>query len=100
MDIRRIAGKADTLSRTPVEDGPTLSPVLDVLNIASTSSIAAIEGVDFDEIALEQKDDVGTRAIRNDPATGLRLVDVPRGDLTLLCDESTGKLQPFVPAMC
>ena len=77
-----------------------LSPVLDVLNIASTSSIAAIEGVDFDEIAREQKDDVGTRAIRNDPATGLRLVNVPRRDLTLLCDESTGKLRPFVPAMC
>ena len=91
---------ADTLSHAPVEDGPTLLPVLDVLNIAATSSIAAIEGVDFNEIAHEQKDDVGTLAIRNDPATGLRLVDVPRGDLTLLCDESMGKLRPFVPATC
>ena len=91
---------ADTLSCAPVMDGPTLSPVLDVLNITSMSSIAAIKGLDFDEITSEQQDDVGTRAIRNDPTTGLRLVDVPRGDLTLLCDKSTGKLRPFIPATC
>ena len=103
-DVRRIAGKdnvvADTLSRAPADDGPSLSPILDVPNVATTSSVAAIEGIDFDEIAREQLNDAETRAIRGDSATGLRLVDVPHNDLHLLCDESTGRLRPFVPATC
>ena len=101
-DIRRIAGKdnvvADTLSRAPVEDGPTLSPTLDIPNVSSTTSAAAVGGVDFDEIVREQQNDELLEAIQNDPSTGLRLVEVPQGDLTHLCDESTGKLRPFVLA--
>ena len=103
-DIRPIAGKdnvvADTLSRAPVEDGLALSPTLDVPNISSTTSVAAVIGIDYDKIAWEQKTDGSTVAIRADPSTSLRLVKVPQGGLSLLCDESTGKCRPFVPAKC
>ena len=74
--------------------------MLDVSNISSTTSAAAVGGVDYDEIVREQQMDESTKAIRNDPSTSLRLVEVPQGDLTLLCDESTGKRRPFVPAVC
>ena len=101
-DIRRITGKdnvvADTLSRAPVEDGPTLSPTLDIPNVSSMTSAAAVSRVDFDEIMREQQNDESLEAIQNDPSTGLRLIEVPQGDLTHLCDESTGKLRPFVLA--
>ena len=62
------------------------------------TSAAAVGGVDFDEIVREQQNDELLEAIQNDPSTGLRLVEVPQGDLTHLCDESTGKLCPFVLA--
>ena len=71
-DIRRIAGKdnvvADTLSRAPVEDGPLLSPHLDVPNVAASFSVTAIEGIDFDDIACAQQTDAETLAICQDTA--------------------------------
>ena len=58
-DFRPIAGKnnvvADALSRAPVEDGPALSPTLDVPNVSSMTSVATVSGVDYDEIAREQQ---------------------------------------------
>jgi len=62
--------------------------------------IIVVSGIDYDEIAREQLKDESTKAIRADPSIGLRLVEVPQGDLTLLCAESTGKRRPFVPVAC
>merc|ERR1712015_461014 len=102
-DIREIAGKdnvvADALSRAPVEDAPPLSPIVDAPNVAASLSVAAIAGIDFDAIARAQQGDAATIAIRRDAATSLRLVEVERDNSpALLCDESTGRLRPFVPA--
>merc|ERR1712015_495911 len=97
-DIRRIAGKdnvvADTLSHAPVEDGPTLSPTLDIPNVSSTTSATAVGGVDFDEIVREQQNDELLKAIQNDPSTGLRLVEVPQGDLTHSLNRETTPFRP------
>merc|ERR1712015_452791 len=102
-DIREIAGKdnvvAYALSRAPVEDASPLSPIVDAPNVAASLSVAAIAGIDFDAIARGQQSDAETIAIRRDSATGLRLVEVDRDNSpALLCDESTGRLRPFVPA--
>merc|ERR1712015_199473 len=102
-DIREIAGKdnvvADALSRAPVEDAPPLSPIVDAPNVAASLSVAAIAGIDFDAIARAQQGDAETIAIRRDATTGLRLVEVARDNPpALFCDESTGRLRPFVPA--
>merc|ERR1712015_233227 len=102
-DIREIAGKdnvvADSLSCAPVEGAPPLSPIVDAPNVAASLSIAAVAGIDFDAIAHAQQSDTETIAIRRDAATGLRLVEVERDNPpALLCDESTGRLRPFVPA--
>ena len=77
-----------------------MSLTLDMPNVSSMATIAAVAGIDYDKIAWEQETDGSTTAIRADPSTGLRLVEVPQGDLNLLCDESTGKRHPFVPANC
>ena len=59
-----------------------------------------IEGIDFDEMACSQQTNAETRAIHEDFTTSHRLVEVPRGNLALLCDELKGKLRPFIPATC
>jgi transposase InsO family protein len=82
-DIQHISGKdncvADTLSR------PSIGTIH--------------EGIDFEAMARLQKQDPDILAYHT-AITNLKLKDVPIGNtgLTLLCDNSTERLRPIVPA--
>ena len=82
-DIQHISGKdntvADALSRAVIND----------IN----------DGIDYEIMATDQLNDKDTQAYRT-AITGLRVEDVPfcNGKFTLLCDVSTGRPRPIVPA--
>ena len=77
--------KASTIRR------PTPSPVL----ISGVNS-----GVDYSEMARCQQQDADETLAYQTAVTCLRWEDIPIGNsnLTLLCDTSTGRVRPLVPA--
>lgn len=83
-DVQHIAGKDNQ--------------VADALSRAVTVN-ALHEGINYEEMAQCQRDDAEVQNYRS-AATGLVLEDVPLGPkgTTLLCDTSTGKPRPVVPA--
>ena len=83
-DIRHVAGKAN--------------PVADCLSRV-TLVCPVMLGVDFSAMAADQPGDPDILAIRA-TGTGLKLEEavVQEGGPTLLCDISTGRPRPVVPA--
>ncbi len=83
-DLRHVSGEKNT--------------VADALSRASISAVHA--GIDFRAMAQEQQADPEIHAYRT-AVTDLKFEDIPVDDssgLTLLCDISTGKQRPVVPA--
>ena len=85
-DLRYLPGKsncaADALSRN--------APVV--------AAVAPLPDIDFQALAKAQAEDTETIAYRT-TVTGLQLVDLPLdGGGTVLCDVSTGRPRPLVPA--
>ena len=82
-DIQHIAGKDN--------------PVADALSRATLASLN--EGLNFEEMARDQKEDPEVQDLRG-ATTSLVLEEVPigAGMSTLLCDTSTGRQRPVVPA--
>ena len=85
-DLRYLPGKsnsaADALSRN--------APVV--------AAVAPLPDIDFQLLAKAQAEDVETDAYRT-AVTGLQLEECPlEGGGTLLCDVSTGRPRPLVPA--
>ena len=76
------------------------NPVAGALSRITIDAVELAQVVDYHAIALAQTNDDDIIHLRNDPATGLHLVNV-RLNLTtfLLCDTSTGVQRPVVPAL-
>ena len=94
--VEHVDGKenvADIFSR-PIPPHPHLNAILP--NPGTT-------GIDYIKVAAEQRDDSTLQSLRQDHRSGLRLKEVPLGDTgaTLFCDDSQGRLRPYVPqSMC
>ena len=70
------------------------NPVADALSRVDICSVHF--GIDYSAMSEEQKADPETLRCR-ETLTGLKWKDVAFGDVTLLCDVSTGRPRPFVP---
>lgn len=70
------------------------NPVADALSRVDISSVQF--GIDYCAMSKEQKTDPETLLCRK-TLTALKWKDVAFGDVTLLCDVSTGRPRPFVP---
>jgi len=83
-DIVHISGKDNT--------------VADALSRPSLNAVATCLGVDFHQMALDQKVDEQTQLLKN-VDSGLTIQEVPfgHGDDVLLCDTSQGHSRPIVP---
>ena len=54
--------------------------------------------VDFEEIALAQKDDAELKQLtESNSSLSFKTVPVPTGDITIICDVSTGTPCPYIP---
>ena len=87
--VKGIENVADLFSR-PVPMHPDLSSVL---------PHPENSGIDYVEMATKQRDDSDIQRLKNNDKTNLHLVEVLLGntDLTILCDDSQGRLRPVVP---
>ncbi len=85
-DIRHIAGKDN--------------PVADALSRVKINAIH--DGINFQDLANDQRNDEGVQQLKNMEDTGLALQYIAIGDsdTTILCDMSLGKARPVVPKSC
>ena len=82
-DVRHIEGKANV--------------VADTLSRASDLSAIALPTIDYRRLANDQVNSDEIAAYKTS-TTGLRFADIPFGDITVLCDISTGKYRPIIPS--
>lgn len=58
-----------------------------------------LSGLDYDQIALDQKSDEGLKTIlESETGLSLKLISLPSMSQKLFCDISTGTVRPYIPA--
>ena len=75
------------------------NPVADALSRMETNSVTVSQPhVDFEEIALAQKDDAELKQLtESNSSLSFKPVSVPMADITIICDASTGTPRPYIP---
>ena len=75
------------------------NPVADALSRMETNSVTVSQPrVDFEEIALAQKDDAELKQLtESNSSLSFKPVPVPTADITIICDVSTGTPHPYIP---